>query len=52
MQPIAEVVAAITMGDLILAGLATAVARDTAVALLPDRIAGPGGWLVDTSGRR
>ncbi len=51
MQPIAEMIAGITLGELVLAGLATAVARDAAVALLPDRVAGPGGWLVDTSRR-
>jgi hypothetical protein len=48
MEQIAGFVAALTLGDLVLAFLTTLIAREGAVALLPDRIAGPGGWLVDT----
>ena len=40
----------ITLGELVLAAIGAGLARDLAVRVLPDRIAGPGGWLLDTSG--
>ena len=43
--------AQITLGEIFLATLATICLRELAVASLPDRIAGPGGWLVDTRHR-
>ncbi len=52
MDPIADFLAAVTVGDVILAALLATLLRSAAVTVLPDRIAGPGGWLIDTSRRR
>jgi len=41
-------IATITFDQLALSVMTICVLRTAAVALLPDRIAGPGGWLVDT----
>ncbi|MEO1678099.1 MAG: hypothetical protein AAFU80_08060 [Pseudomonadota bacterium] len=41
----------VTVGDLILAALATALLHEAMILVLPDDIAGPGGWLIDTSAR-
>jgi hypothetical protein len=51
MTAIETALAGITLGDVALAAIATALAWEGAVRLLPDRVAGPGGWLIDT-GRR
>jgi hypothetical protein len=51
MEPIAAFLAQITVGDLILAFVATTLIAECAIVVLPDRIAGPGGWLIDTTGR-
>lgn len=51
MTAIETALTAITVGDVALAAIATMLARELAVRLLPDRVAGPGGWLIDT-GRR
>jgi hypothetical protein len=40
--------ATITFDQIALSVLAVCVLRSAAVAFLPDRVAGPGGWLVDT----
>jgi hypothetical protein len=40
--------AGITVGEVILAWLTCCLVHELLVALLPDRIAGPGGWLIDT----
>lgn len=42
----------ITIGEVIFAYLACAMIHELMVALLPDSIAGPGGWLIDTAGLR
>ncbi len=39
---------AITFDQIILALMATISLRELMILLLPDSIAGPGGWLVDT----
>ena len=39
---------AITMDQIFLSFLAIFVIRETMIMVLPDDIAGPGGWLVDT----
>lgn len=41
----------ITVGEVILAMFATALTRDILVMALPDTVAGPGGWLIDTASR-
>lgn len=38
----------ITFDQLALAGLTVLAIREAMIAFLPDTIAGPGGWLVDT----
>lgn len=44
-----EWLAQVTVGEVILTLLACCLAHETLVAVLPDRIAGPGGWLIDTA---
>ena len=39
---------AITFDQIVLAAMACIAAREAMIMLLPDEIAGPGGWLVDT----
>ena len=39
---------AITFDQIVLALMATISLRELLILFLPDRIAGPGGWLVDT----
>jgi hypothetical protein len=46
-----SILSTITVGDVILAFLACCLIHEACVALLPDSVAGPGGWLIDTSGR-
>lgn len=41
---------AVTFDQLALAIMITVAIREGMVATLPDRIAGPGGWLIDTLG--
>ena len=48
MTAIETALAGITLGDGALAAIATALTWDLAVRLLPDHVAGPGGWLIDT----
>ena len=43
-----DLLAEITIGEVILAYLVCCLLHEVLVALLPDRIAGPGGWLIDT----
>ncbi|PRY26069.1 hypothetical protein CLV78_101162 [Aliiruegeria haliotis] len=38
----------ITVGDVILSVLTCCLIHESLVALLPDAVAGPGGWLIDT----
>ena len=38
----------LTVDQVILATMAVLALREAMVLLLPDRVAGPGGWLVDT----
>lgn len=38
----------ITFDQLVLAGMACIAFREAMIMFLPDTIAGPGGWLVDT----
>lgn len=40
---------AITFDQLALAIMTTIAIREALIASLPDRIAGPGGWLIDTT---
>lgn len=40
--------AEITVGEVILAYLACCLLHELMVVCLPDDIAGPGGWLIDT----
>jgi hypothetical protein len=42
---------AVTLGEVILAIMACGFIHKGMVAFLPDRIAGPGGWLIDTASR-
>jgi len=51
MDMIAGFLAAVTVGDVILATVLASLAHASAADLLPDRVAGPGGWLIDTSKR-
>lgn len=39
---------AVTFDQIVLAAMACIALREGMIMLLPDRIAGPGGWLVDT----
>ncbi|WP_155846133.1 hypothetical protein [Celeribacter ethanolicus] len=39
----------ITFDQLALAIMTTIAIREVMIVALPDRIAGPGGWLIDTS---
>ncbi|MBN2907041.1 MAG: hypothetical protein JXJ18_10070 [Rhodobacteraceae bacterium] len=43
-----DLITSITFDQIALSLVCLALAREAIVALLPDRIAGPGGWLVDT----
>lgn len=43
-----EWLAQISIGDLFTAFFATCIVHETLIAFLPDRVAGPGGWLLDT----
>ena len=43
-----EFLTQITFGDLVLSFLTVCVIHESLVAFLPDHIAGPGGWLIDT----
>ncbi len=43
-----EWIAQITIGDLILSFLTCCLIHETLIAILPDDIAGPGGWFIDT----
>ncbi len=38
----------VTVGEVIMTFLACCLVHETLVAVLPDRIAGPGGWLINT----
>jgi hypothetical protein len=49
MTLIYDFLSTVTIGDAMLAFLACCLLHETAVAVLPDRIAGPGGWFIDTS---
>ncbi|PTQ75817.1 hypothetical protein [Celeribacter persicus] len=40
---------AITFDQLALAIMTTIAIREVMIVALPDRVAGPGGWLIDTS---
>ncbi|SDW62982.1 hypothetical protein [Celeribacter indicus] len=40
---------AITFDELALAIMTTIAIRELLIVVLPDRIAGPGGWLIDTA---
>ncbi len=40
---------AITFDQLALAVMTTIAIREVMIVTLPDRIAGPGGWLIDTA---
>jgi len=51
MDPIAEFFARVTVGELFFAFLLTTLLYEAAIVALPDRLAGPGGWLIDTSNR-
>jgi len=51
MTLIADFLTTVTLGDAILSFLACCLLHEAAIALLPDRIAGPGGWFIDTSRR-
>lgn len=46
-----EWLAQVTVGEVIMAFYACCLIHETLVWALPDRVAGPGGWLIDT-GRR
>ena len=39
---------AITFDQLVLAAMGCIAVREAMIVFLPDRVAGPGGWLVDT----
>ena len=43
-----DLLAQITLGETLLALATTALLFDVLPRVLPDRIAGPGGWLIDT----
>ncbi|MDV7142923.1 hypothetical protein R3X27_09515 [Tropicimonas sp. TH_r6] len=43
-----EWIAQITIGDLILSFMACCLIHEMLIAVLPDEVAGPGGWLIDT----
>ncbi|SNS53035.1 hypothetical protein [Tropicimonas sediminicola] len=38
----------ITVGEVIMTFLACCLIHETLVVVLPDHLAGPGGWLIDT----
>ena len=40
--------AQITVGEVILSLLTCCLLHEALILVLPDRIAGPGGWLIDT----
>ncbi len=39
---------AITMDEILFAIILTGIMREAMIWTLPDRVAGPGGWLIDT----
>lgn len=41
----------VTMGEVVLAFITCCLVHEACILLLPDHIAGPGGWLIDTTGR-
>ena len=41
----------ITVGEVIMTFLVCCLVHEMLVAVLPDRLAGPGGWLIDTRNR-
>ncbi|MCT8327962.1 hypothetical protein [Albidovulum sediminis] len=43
-----QYLAQITFDDIVMSLLVCAVLREAMILSLPDRIAGPGGWLIDT----
>ena len=43
-----EFFSGITFDQVAYSAVITSLTREAAIALLPDRIAGPGGWLVNT----
>ncbi len=43
-----QYLAQITFDDIVMSLLVCAVLREAMILALPDRIAGPGGWLIDT----
>ncbi|MCV2868324.1 hypothetical protein OEW28_06750 [Defluviimonas sp. WL0002] len=43
-----DLLAQITFDDIALSFLTCVVVRETMIMFLPDQIAGPGGWLIDT----
>jgi hypothetical protein len=47
-----DIVARISFDEVALALVFCVVLREWLVATLPDRIAGPGGWLIDTGPRQ
>lgn len=44
--------ARISFDDVAMALIACLVLREALIATLPDHIAGPGGWLIDTGARK
>lgn len=47
-----EFFARISFDDVAMSLIACLVIREVLIATLPDRIAGPGGWLIDTGTRQ
>ncbi|HPE25224.1 hypothetical protein [Albidovulum sp.] len=46
-----QFLAQITFDDIAMSFLVCAVLREGMILALPDRIAGPGGWLIDTGAK-
>lgn len=47
-----DLIARISFDDVAMALISCIVIREVMIAALPDRIAGPGGWLIDTGARQ
>lgn len=45
-----EVFGFISFDSIVMSAITCLAIREVMLAFLPDRIAGPGGWLIDTSG--